>query len=1500
MKKQRLYLTATPNSTGSPNKKLERQNRQAIFWIVFLFIFLFVSISALAVGFYLSQIQKLTTDKHNELTTILDSKIAAVSSWRDERLGNAAAIQKDPLISQSVNDLIHNPTDQALRQQNLGWLTTRQTAYGYSTFLLLDSDGRVLIRDPYYFVEIAPETRALIQQALSQNQIIFSDLYQVAGSPTIYMDLLVPILDPAGPNEKPIALCLLRVDPLVSFYPMIQTWPVPSQSGEMVLFRLDGEQITYLNALRFKADSALRLHYPLDTPNLPAAKIALGETGVVEGIDYRGAKVLFAGKPVPGSNWFLLAKIDRSEVFAELRRDGWILGVVLGLVLLSDLSLAFVLINRQRRLYTTELMESERDRQEASQRFNQILEGANDIVLIFDSEGRVTDFNDRAIEAYGYDRQKLMGMQIMAFRSPEFREPTHEYLEKVKTTGSLRFETIHSRKDGSTFSADASIRYFKVNDAGYFLDIIRDISDRKAAQKELETSEARYRGMIEHASDGIFTADENGRFVSVNDVACKMLGYPRKVILQKQVFDLISSTSLKAEPTHFGEIANGTRSYVVTEREVIRKDGSLLPVEISGFKLPDGKVQGIVRDISERVRHRNELEKALERYRQFFEMNPISTYVFDIESEKILDVNEAAAEFYGYSKKEFIGLTVNEIHIEQADDSPMRGAEDEKQNASIHRHKKKDGNEVYVEVNSHDIDFDGKPARIVLEIDITEKLRAEEVLKENLNNLQSIIDTSPLATITLNKKGLTTQWNKAAEQIFGWKAEEVLGRQPQIFLDSEGDDLDTVLKRIFSSDRPITYEGVRRRKDGRKINVRVSASTIRDYRDEVKGVLGLIADITDAKLDEAAQKALAEERDSLLNRLQLQFKNIPVGFLLTDANLNILDWNPQAEKIFGYSREEVIGKSEFGTIIPEDQAQAVKYVVKRSIMHNQTIVSTNENMTKEGRRIMVEWRNNPLWDESGKLIALMDMAVDVTEKMEAEKKLRESEEKLRALFDSSLIGIIFADINGLIYTANDVYLDIIGYSRDDLEAGKILWNEITPPEYLKVDELAIAEAKAKGVCAPYEKQYIRKNGEIVWVLIGFVLVGEKKEQSIAFVLDITERKKFEQALKESEIRYGELFKNMINGMAYSKMIYDEDGNAIDYINLKVNEAFEQLTGLKDIEGKRITEVIPNIREDNPDLFEVYGRVANTGKPESFETYVPGLGIYYSIHVYSPEKGYFTVIFEDISDRKKAEAEINALNEGLEQRVRDRTSELQLANQELEAFTYSVSHDLRAPIRAIDGFSQIVIDEHGEEIGPDITRYLQIIRKNTRNMGQLVDDLLAFSRLGKQPVQRGQVDLNVLVKSVVADTKQLNPNRNIDFKVKKMKPCSADESLLRQVFVNLISNAVKFTRQKDPAVIEIGEVLAKPRLQDGSYGNEVLCYHVKDNGVGFDMRFYDKLFGVFQRLHNIEDYEGTGVGLAIIKRVVEKHGGIVWAESVLNSGTTFFFTLGKEEQNDQPD
>jgi PAS domain S-box-containing protein len=276
-------------------------------------------------------------------------------------------------------------------------------------------------------------------------------------------------------------------------------------------------------------------------------------------------------------------------------------------------------------------------------------------------------------------------------------------------------------------------------------------------------------------------------------------------------------------------------------------------------------------------------------------------------------------------------------------------------------------------------------------------------------------------------------------------------------------------------------------------------------------------------------------------------------------------------------------------------------------------------------------------------------------------------------------------------------------------------------------------------------------------------------------------------------------------------------------------------------------------------------------------------VLYNAAVYQDEEGHVVGVFaaaRDITERKRAEEEIRTLNAELEQRVRDRTAQLEASNQELEAFSYSVSHDLRTPLRAIDGFARILREDYAQHLDAEGKRVCSVIHDNVGNMSRLIDDLLMFSRLGRTEMSLSEIDMGAMASAVFHELTTPESRARIDFSVGSLPPAFADTTLMRQVWTNLLSNCIKFSSKRERATIQVGA--------EQMEGETV--YTVQDNGAGFDMQYVHKLFGVFQRLHSTKEFEGTGVGLALVQRVIRRHAGRVWAEGEIDKGATIYFTI----------
>ena len=378
------------------------------------------------------------------------------------------------------------------------------------------------------------------------------------------------------------------------------------------------------------------------------------------------------------------------------------------------------------------------------------------------------------------------------------------------------------------------------------------------------------------------------------------------------------------------------------------------------------------------------------------------------------------------------------------------------------------------------------------------------------------------------------------------------------------------------------------------------------------------------------------------------------------------------------------------------------------------------------------------------------------------------------------------------------------------------------------------------------------------------------------VQDITERKEAEQELRETR----DYLNNLLDYANAPIIVWDPS-----FRITRFNHAFERLTGMSSNEavGKQLEILFPDNRRE-----ESMSHIRRAVAGERWEVVeIPILRtdgtvrtvLWNSATLYAADGETVVATIaqgQDITERKQAGREIIELNEAL----RERAAELEASNKELESFSYSVSHDLREPLRTIDGFSRILQKDYSEKLDAEAQRLIDIIRGGTQRMDLLISNLLSFSRIGRKQMELSEIDMGELAKAVSEELRSAVPERKLRFNIKRLAAARGDPAMVRQVMVNLLANAVKFTGGKRLAVIEVGGLVQ---------GDENV-YYVKDNGVGFEPQYRDKLFSIFQRLHSEEEFEGTGVGLAIVQRIVQRHGGHVWAEGKVGCGATFYFTL----------
>jgi PAS domain S-box-containing protein len=482
---------------------------------------------------------------------------------------------------------------------------------------------------------------------------------------------------------------------------------------------------------------------------------------------------------------------------------------------------------------------------------------------------------------------------------------------------------------------------------------------------------------------------------------------------------------------------------------------------------------------------------------------------------------------------------------------------------------------------------------------------------------------------------------------------------------------------------------------------------------------------------------------------------------------------------------------------------------------------------------------------------------------------------LAAIVEQSNDAIVSVDRDGRIMTWNPAAERIYGFGREEVVGQSV--SLLAPPGLSKETSELVERLKGGERVSSLETIRVRKTGDPIDVSLTLSAIknesGEFQGASI-IARDITERKRGE-----------EMFRLAVEAAPNAMVMVDGDGHI-----MLVNAQTEKLFGYRrdELIGRDVDILIPH----------PYRGVHRGFRSEFMhQPRVRGLGTGRDVHGLRKDGSEFPAeiglnpirtgqgtwvlsAILDITERKREEREIHLLNQELEHRVAERTAELSAVNAELEAFSYSISHDLRAPLRQIAGFAGIVVEDYGPQLAPECQGYLHRVQDGAQHMGHLVDALLNLSRMGQQMVSLEAVPINPIIDAALEVLKPECVNREIEWQIETLSTLECDAMLLRQVFANLLSNALKFTRNRTPAIIHIGS-----KLQNGE-----LVIFIRDNGSGFDMQYAGKLFGVFQRFHRAQDFEGTGVGLAIAQRIIRKHGGRIWAEAEPDQGATFFFTI----------
>jgi PAS domain S-box-containing protein len=746
--------------------------------------------------------------------------------------------------------------------------------------------------------------------------------------------------------------------------------------------------------------------------------------------------------------------------------------------------------------------------------------------------------------------------------------------------------------------------------------------------------------------------------------------------------------------------------------------------------------------------------------------------------------------------------------------------------------------------------------------------------RKNETRLAAIIGSTMEAIITVDERLQITLFNPAAEKMFACHAAEVLGRRVEQFIPNLFDSAEHL--RVSGQPNAALQsigggtEIFARRANGALFPIEASIAQMEVAQDRQFTVV--VREISEKKEAEAVRARLAAIVESSDDAI--------IGRSLDGV---ITAWNRGAEKLYGYTAEEALGKP-ISLIVPTERQHELEKMlltIRRggSVDNLETV-----RLRKDGTLVSVSLITSPVRNSQGRVVEASTIARDITERKRAEAE----NARLTTAIDQAAEAVVITDTDGRIQYVNPAFTSVTGYSRAEAQGQnpRLLQSGRHDSKFYH----GMWRTILNGMVWRGEIINRRKDGSFLDEEMTIAPVRDsagKITNFIAIKQDITDRKRAEEALVRSQrilaqaeqlaqvgawetgIANGELVGNSTlnwSDETYRIFGYAPGAVAASHPLFLEHVHPEDRMRVRDALSRAIADRTP---------YSVEHRIRRSDGTE--RTLLEHAEIVLDKRG-QPERVIGAVA--DITERKRAEDEVRKLNQELEVRVKTRTAELQAAVTELEAFTSSVAHDLRSPVRHMAGFARILVDEYGRELNPAAREYLERIRSGATRMGKLVDDLLHLSRLGRRALNLQETNLQELAAEVVRELETETKGRHIEWRIGRLPPMVCDRVLLKQAFYNLLSNAVKYTRPRNPAVIELG-------CCENGGTNPI---YVRDNGVGFNMSYAPKLFGIFQRLHREDEFEGTGVGLAVVQRVIQRHGGRVWAESEPGQGASFYFTL----------
>jgi PAS domain S-box-containing protein len=1151
---------------------------------------------------------------------------------------------------------------------------------------------------------------------------------------------------------------------------------------------------------------------------------------------------------------------------------------------------------------------------ESEEKHRHLIENSHDIIYTLTLDGVFTFVSPAWTAFLGHPVTQVVGQPFQPFVHADDVAVCMDYLQTVIETGqrqaNVEYRVQHTDGSWRWHTTNGAPLRDKAGTIIGFEGVSRDITERKLAENALRASEEKYRTIFNATGTAAVIVEEDTTISLINSEFETLSGYSKKEIEGKKSWQEFFTEDSLAYMTGYHNLRRSEPDSAPKQYETafITGKGDIKQVISTVTMIPGTKQSiGFFLDITERKRAEAELRFSEERFSKAFNVCPSTMSISTFPDGRYIDVNEAYIKNLGYRREEVIGFTRSELNIwgRSADlAEAVQILYEQKSFRNLETLIRAKSGELRIGLVSADIfQIGGEDYMLAVFDDITERKQAGAALRESEEQLRRITDNMLDMVCQTDARGIIQYASPSNESVVGYKPEDLLGKPVLNFM--HPDDLNRAITTFQTFQAAINaslggkFEFRFKHADGRYLWVEIVGKPLFDDMGMVAGAIFGGRDITERKMAEEALKQSEEKYRSLI-------VNLNDVIFTVNAEGYVTYISPVVERFAGYKDVEIIGKPFMHFVHPED-LQGLLESFRRSLS-SQIEPFEFRLLRKDGASIYVRSFSR-LLAENGQ-VSLTGVLSDITERKRAEEELCSANHRLAQIIEFLPDATYVVDRDKKVIAWNRAIEEQTQILKEDM-LGKgdnaytipyygvqrtnlidlVLFSDKDPEkhyDYVKRTGKTITIE----TYAPYA--YGGKGGYLWAVAAPLYDINGNVIGAIESIRDVTERKRAEDELLSAH----EQLAQIIEFLPDATFVIDSNRRVIAW-----NRAIEEMTGVgkDDMIGRGdYAYSVPFYGEPRPIMIDlVLDEDSNTAlKYENMEkanttiyaeAYVPctyqgkGAWLWGTASPLVDGEGNIIGAIEsirDIAERKRAEEELKKHREHLKELVAERTTDLLAVNQELEAFTHSVAHDLRAPLRSISGFSQILLEDYADRLDKQGSEHLERLKASSEHMSHLIEDLLNLSRVTSAALNREQTDLSAMAQSIVADLIKEQPERQAHFDIQEGITVFGDPDLLNIMLQNLLDNAWKFTGKKAETEISFGITIYEGRQ----------AYYVRDNGTGFNMAHAGKLFEPFKRLHSTKEFTGTGIGLASVKRIIRRHGGQIWAEGKVGQGATFYFTL----------